>query len=451
MGFGGYMDVFPAGSPGSDTVASIDLTGNHTLSAYGYSVIDNSLGDVGYATVWNQPTLYKIDLSERVVLSEHALPNAYGGYEVAYSRKNGHIYVRASVCCTCGFEGSDLGEDCGRYGSSNVTITTGPSAGQIMNGQCGRCDGLEGVDTIGVYEFDTSTDKIIANHAMPNGAGGDPFGSPDGRHIVLVGRNGGEVLRILAAGEPGEKSTVAFDLALGFSTVDEEDSAVYNDFAFIQTGSGSGEPERDIIVIGSGTENKVAIIDIANGNKVTIVDLPTQSDGEMTARRNRRQIEHAKGTPYVWIDGTGELEMYVLNVDDATIVTTLTGLATTKMISVENYAAKRTADLIAQQIMGSVSDMQAKIDNMEKKTTQSTGNSQTSTSSTTMSSGANTVVKDDDSDIDPVGIAALVIGACALIVGVANMIYMSRSSSSGGGNDGADSVDQKTLGSKQVN
>merc|ERR1711957_3448 len=145
--------------------------------------------------------------------------------------------------------------------------------------------------------------------------------------------------------------------------------------------------------------------------------------------------------------GTGELEMYVLNVDDATIVTTLTGLATTKMISVENYAAKRTADLIAQQIMGSVSDMQAKIDNMEKKTTQSTGGSSTATSSTASS----TVVTDDDSDIDPVGIAALVIGACALIVGVAN-IYMSRSSSSGGGNDdGADSVDQKTLGSKQVN
>jgi len=445
--FGGYMDVFPAGSPGSDTVASIDLTGNHTLSAYGYSVIDNSLGDVGYATVWNQPTLYKIDLSERVVLSEHALPNAYGGYEVAYSRKNGHIYVRASVCCTCGFEGSDLGEDCGRYGSSNVTITTGPSAGQIMNGQCGRCDGLEGVDTIGVYEFDTSTDSIIANHAMPNGAGGDPFGSPDGRHIVLVGRNGGEVLRILAAGEPGEKSTVAFDLALGFSTVDEEDSAVYNDFAFIQTDSSTGQPERDIIVIASGTENKVAIIDIANGNNVTIVDLPTQSgypsNGYSTAKRNRRQVEHAKGTPYVWIDGTEELEMYVLNVDDATIVTTITGLATTKMISVENYAAKRTADLIAEQIMGSVSDiqakideqimesvsdmqekideqimesvsdMQAKIDNMEKQMIQSTGNSQTSTStSSTMISGANTVVN--------------------------NYFY----------HDDADSVDQKMLGSK---
>merc|ERR1740124_622863 len=34
-------------------------------------------------------------------------------------------------------------------------------------------------------------------------AGGVPFGSPDGRHVVLVGRNGGEVIRILSAGKPG--------------------------------------------------------------------------------------------------------------------------------------------------------------------------------------------------------------------------------------------------------
>jgi len=61
-------------------------------------------------------------------------------------------------------------------------------------------------------------------------------------------------------------------------------------------------------------------------------------------------------------------------------------------------------------------------------------------------------IEDDDNDIDPVGIAALVVGLCALIVGVANMIYMSRSttSDSGGNNDGGDSVDQKTLGSKNI-
>ena len=78
--------------------------------------------------------------------------------------------------------------------------------GTVTEGHCGQCDGLAGVDTLGVMEFDTSTDSFIASHVMPDGTGGDPFGSPDGRHVVLVGRNGGEVLRILKAGEPGEPS-----------------------------------------------------------------------------------------------------------------------------------------------------------------------------------------------------------------------------------------------------
>ena len=41
---------------------------------------------------------------------------------------------------------------------------------------------------------------------MPEGVGGDPFPSPDGKHIVLVGRNGGEKLRILKTGANGELS-----------------------------------------------------------------------------------------------------------------------------------------------------------------------------------------------------------------------------------------------------
>jgi len=450
--FGGYMDVFSAASPGADTFANIDLTGNSTLSAYGYSVIDNTLGDVGYATVWNQPTLYKIDLSERTVLESFNIPLAYGGYEVAYSRVNQHIFVRASVCCTCGFVGSDLGEDCGRYGSSNVTITTGPSAGIVTEGQCGRCDGLAGVDTLGVMEFDTSRDKFIASHVMPDGTGGDPFGSPDGRHIVLVGRNGGEVLRILAAGEPGVASTVAFDLQLGFSNFEEEDSAVFNDFAFIQTSADDGlgdGVDRDLIVIASGTENKVAIVDLMSGTpQVSIVTM--RDDAEMTARRSRRQVEWVVGTKYVWIDGTGGEEVYVLDVDKKEMVKTIAGITTTKMLSVENYAAKRTADLISQQIIAAIADIP------EPTVTQTETASSSSDSSDKAAVVAQLAAVDededeDDNDIDAVGIAALVVGLCALIVGIANMIYMSRSKSSDeGGNDGADSVDVKTLGSKNV-
>jgi len=431
--FGGYMDVFSADSPGSDSSVSINLTGNHSLSAYGFSVIDNSLGDVGYATVWNKPALFKIDLSSRKVLSNHTLPAAYGGYEVAYSRLNRHIFVRASVCCTCGFEGADLGEDCGRYGSSNVTITTGPAAGEVLEGQCGRCDGLANVDSLGVYEFDTATDSIVGNHVMPDGTGGDPFGSPDGRHVVLVGRNGGEVIRILKTGVNGEKSTIGIDLELGFSTVDEETSVVYNDFAFIQTAvdddiMNTGKA-RDLIVIASGTENKVAFIDITDDkNVVTIVTLSNAN--VMTAKKNRRQVEWCVGTPYVWVDGASADEMYILNIDTKQMVTTITGINSKKMISVENYAAKRTADLIAQQMMAAVTDT----DQVEVNS---------------VNPAPVAVQNKDDSDIDPVGIAALVIGVCALVVGVANMVYMGRSkSSSEGGTD--ESVDQKTLGSKNL-
>ena len=56
-----------------------------------------------------------------------------------------------------------------------------------------------------------------------------------------------------------------------------------------------------------------------------------------------------------------------------------------------------------------------------------------------------------DNDIHPVVIAALVVGLCALIIGVANMIYMCRSKASdSGNNDGNDSVDQRKLGTDKV-
>merc|ERR1712238_299005 len=223
----------------------------------------------------------------------------------------------------------------------------------------------------------------------------------------MGGRNGGEVIRILKAGANGAPSTVAFDLALGFSTEGEETSVVFNDFAFIQTGKDDGIDgmpgvERDIIVIASGAENKVNIIEL-------------RDDTAMSAKKNRRQVEWCVGTPFVWVDGAGEDEMYVLNVDTKEIVTTIMGLKSKKMISVENYAAKRTAELISQQINGAVTDLSGNLGSLL---------------SASQSSAPNTVAEDDN-DIDPVGIAALV-------VGLANMIYMARSNSHSG-NDGGDS------------
>ena len=152
---------------------------------------------------------------------------------------------------------------------------------------------------------------------------------------------------------------MAYDLALGFSNFEEEDSAVFNDFAFIQTSASDGMGDgvdRDLIVIASGTENKVAIVDLMSGApETTIVEM--RDDAEMSARKNRRQVEWVIGTSYVWIDGTGAEDVYVLDVDKKEMVRTITGVTTTKMISVENYAAKRTAELISQQITAAIADI----------------------------------------------------------------------------------------------
>lgn len=433
--YSGYMDVFSVTSPTGDTIANIDLTGNHTFSAYGYSVIDNTLGDVGYASSWNQPKLYKYDLSERTVLEEFVMPNVYGAYEIAYSKVNHHIFVRGSVCCSCGFEGSDLGEDCGRYGSDNVTLTTGPFAGQLVQGQCGRCDGLP-IDSIGVYEFDTQTDTIVDHHTMADGTGGDPFASPDGRFICLVGRNGGEVLRILKAGENGVKSTAAYDLELGFSTVDQEDSAVYNDFAFIQTDGEDDGVVRDMIVVAAGTENTVAIVDLLNldaGGNPRITKISLSSSEEVTARKSRRQVEWVIGTDYVWIDGTEAEEVYVVDLDKKTSKT-ITGFTTSKMLSVENYERKRIAKVVSDQIKAmSITDDSDKAP------------------ATTTSVMTQTAPASEDSDkIDSVGIAALVVGLCAVVVGIANMVAMSKMNKKDSTTTNKGANEEFSLGSNNV-
>lgn len=329
-----------------------------------------------------------------------------------------------------------MGEDCGRYGGSNITLTTGPDAGQTMMGQCGRCDGLP-VDNIGVYEFNTQTDSVVDHHTMADGTGGDPFGSPDGRHIVLVGRNGGEVIRILKAGENGEKSSVLYDLELGFSTIDQEDSAVYNDFSFIHTDGSEGGVERDMIVIAAGTENTVALVDLmtldSSGNpRVTMISL--SSSEEVTARRNRRQVEWVVGTNYVWIDGTDAEEVYVIDLDKKTSKT-ISGFTTSKMISIENYERKRIANVISDQIK-----RMSVTDDSDKVTT--------ATTATTSLTQAAAEVSSDKTDA--VGIAALIVGLCAVVVGIANMVAMTNLKKNTDNLGSTRNDGEMSLGSKDV-
>jgi hypothetical protein len=114
-----------------------------------------------------------------------------------YSPKNEHLFARSEVCCTCGFEGADTLE-CGRYGSKNITIS-----GAVVEGQCGRhCQGGP-TDNIGIIEFDTKTDTVVARHEFVGSAPVyEPFISDDGEYIVLCGLDGGQTVQMLKAGLP---------------------------------------------------------------------------------------------------------------------------------------------------------------------------------------------------------------------------------------------------------
>ena len=205
-------------------------------------------------------------------------------------------------------------------------------------------------------------------------------------------------------------------MELGFDSTGEEDSAVFNDFAFVQTHSHTDDHVyRDMIIVASGTENQVALVDMTKGYPmVTKITLSTSTD--LTARRNRRQVEWVRGTPFVWIDGTDtdEGEVYVINVDTKSLVRTITGVKTTKMLNVENYERKHTMDLI-QNLIGDQMD-----------TITSTDNNQGGGGGGSSSATANKSNMNDDNDIDPVGIVGLIIGLVACFVGAANMIFMKK-------------------------
>uniref|UniRef100_A0A7S0CJ72 Uncharacterized protein n=1 Tax=Proboscia inermis TaxID=420281 RepID=A0A7S0CJ72_9STRA len=127
------------------------------------------------------------------------VPLSHGAEQLVHSQANGRVFVRSTVCCTCGFEGAYNGPDCGRCDGENVTVTTGPWAGpEIIMGRCGySCDGNATTDILGVYEYDTNNDKVVRKHVMKDRTGGDPFPSPDGQHIVMLARNGGTSLRVV--------------------------------------------------------------------------------------------------------------------------------------------------------------------------------------------------------------------------------------------------------------
>ena len=81
---------------------------------------------------------------------------------MTYLPKNGNFFIRAEICCTCGFAGANALE-CGRYGSGNITLTI-DNEGIQTEGQCGRhCHGGP-TDTISVYEFDAESQEVVGTY-----------------------------------------------------------------------------------------------------------------------------------------------------------------------------------------------------------------------------------------------------------------------------------------------
>jgi len=418
-GHEGEIDVFSSNSLSAD-FDHIWLNG--TSRPYGRIAIHSTMGPYGYVSSYNLPYLAEIDLSTKEVSATYDLPKAQGSYDMTYSPVNGHIYTRGRVCCSCGFPGADS-EECGsRF--YLVNVTTGPTAGMMnVNGTCGSgCEGST-ADTLGVFEFDTVTKTIIANHSPKEGTGfgADPVSSPNGEHILLLPNDGGSHVRILKSGNSGVASDMVHDVPVAFEG-GLPGKTVVSDFAFVT------DETRNILVLGASSDNNVVLVDLLDDNFAMTKLLLTPANE--TTGGGRRNIEWAVGSNYVWVDGGATNEQYILeipgsDINKARVVRQMNNITAGQMLYVENYERKRLMD-----DMRMYSEKAATV--MEFETSQN--------------DDADSDVA--DSDVSPVALAALVIGCSALLLGIALAVLASRVPAP----SGTESVrETKTLGSKVVN
>jgi len=334
-----HMDVFSSVSPTTPITTRVLMHDNSAARSYGKVEVDETLGDIGFATVYGENYIYKIDLANRVVeeqinVGDNNDPKLNGVYEMCYSPVNQHLFLRTQVCCTCGFVGADNLE-CGQYGSSNITIE-----GVEYEGQCGRhCVGTS-ADTIGVYEFDTISNTIVGTHKFDGSSAVDaPFTSPDGQHVVFFGLNGGKSIRILTPGANGELSTNFMTLELeGFNSTISEEIAAYSDFAWIQT------DEMNLFIVASSIDFKAAVVDMSKSTPtVEYIELSDMTFPE-DARARDRQVEWVEGTDYVWISGRVEKQIYVVDIRQKKLVKTFANTEAYKLVSVVNKEFAALAD-----------------------------------------------------------------------------------------------------------
>jgi len=411
-----HLDVFSAVSPSASIPSAIALHDNTAMRSYGRLVVDSELGDSAYSTVYGQPYLYKINMAQRMVTEKFDMsgdnPKFYGLYDMAFSSKNGHIFIRAEVCCTCGFGGADNIE-CGRYGSSNITMKI-DGVDTLTEGQCGRhCRGGS-TDTIGIIEFDTNSAKVIGQHNYVGSAPVyAPFVSPDGEHIILFGMNGGTTVEILKAGTSGFKSNIDAVLQLDFNTTNVEEYNVFDDFAYIQNG------DMNLFVVSSSSDYKVAIVDMNSANKeVSYVML---KDTPYVGRSRGRQVEWVEGTNYVWIGGRQDSEAYVVNVATKELVRTFTEVDTRKLVSVTHHSFNEQVADMGTYLGQTGQSSSATVQTVEAS---SSSSEDTASASTVSAQSANDTESSDSNN--NLSIAALALSCIAIAAVLASFLANSE-------------------------
>merc|ERR1712207_29566 len=210
------------------------------------------------------------------------------------------------------------------------------------------------------------------------------------------------------------------------------DDNIYNDFAFINNG------EMDIGVFGSSTENKLAIVDFSTNppstSKITLTE-KVKEDGFW----ERRQVEWAVGTDYVWVEGSEYDEIYVVDVVQKIVVKTITGINPRQMVSVNNVQREQQAIMVQKMIN----------ENRESMNLASAG---MTTSSTSSMNAANEGGEEESSNLT--GGIALFFAVVAVALGAMNLMLINKiNNSTAKGNAGAAPVGDDevvTLGSKEA-
>jgi hypothetical protein len=188
------------------------------------------------------------------------------------------------------------------------------------------------------------------------------------------------------------------DLELDFSTEGYENTSVSKDFAFIYKNG------KTKVVFPSGTEHRVAIVDIPetgdirDGNvKIDYVTFNTDEFIQGRAPHGRyRRIEWAVGTDYVWVNDGSLEEIYVIDVEKKTVATTITEIDTGDLVSVQNFDRTRQFEEQQKMFVDMAAQQQQMADSMAVK------------------------------DSNAMEITAIVIGVLAIVVGAMNFAYVAK-------------------------